>query len=120
MEISNKEPAPFVMSSMFDRVGHPPRGRDGGANGMTGRVYTTGGAELKAKGRQRVAAGDRLVLEMPGGGGYGDPKTRDPAQVALDVRDGLVSPEMAREAFGVMLAADGSVDQAATARARAA
>jgi len=120
MEITNKEAAPFVMSSMFDRVAHPPRGRNGGADGMKGRVYAASGVEMKAKGRQRVAANDRLVLEMPGGGGYGDPRRRDPELVALDVRDGLVSREAAAASYGVVLAADGSVDQAATARARAA
>jgi N-methylhydantoinase B len=120
MEISNQEHAPFVMSSMFDRVGHPARGRNGGGNGMNGRVYASSGVEMKAKGRQRVAAGDRLILEMPGGGGYGDPKARDPERVALDVRDGLVSAEAAARDYGVVLAADGSVDAAATKQARAA
>ncbi|MDP6706921.1 MAG: hydantoinase B/oxoprolinase family protein [Alphaproteobacteria bacterium] len=119
MEITNQEHAPFVMSSMFDRVGHPPRGRNGGGNGQNGRVYAASGIEMKAKGRQRVAAGDRLVLEMPGGGGYGDPKTRDPELVALDVRDGLVSADAAARDYGVVLAADGSVDTAATTEARA-
>jgi N-methylhydantoinase B len=120
MEITNKEAAPFVMSSMFDRVAHPPRGRNGGADGMKGRVYAASGVEMKAKGRQRVAAGDRLVLEMPGGGGYGDPHARNPELVALDVRDGLVSRQAAELSYGVVLAADGSVDAEATARARAA
>jgi N-methylhydantoinase B len=119
MEITNKEAAPFVMSSMFDRVGHPPRGRNGGGDGMRGRVHTTAGVELKAKGRQRVAAGDRLVLDMPGGGGYGNPLQREPERVALDVRDGLVSRELAESAYGVVLAADGAVDAEATKRARA-
>ncbi len=48
-----------------------------------------------------------------GGGGYGDPFTRDPAAVARDVTAGLVSPGRARAVYGVALA-DGAVDQAAT------
>lgn len=120
MEITNKEPAPFVMSSMFDRVTHPPRGRNGGNDGMHGRVYATSGVEMKAKGRQRVAAGDHLVLEMPGGGGYGDPKSRDPERVALDVRDGLVSVDTAAATYGVIVDTDGKLDPEATAKARAA
>jgi len=120
MEITNKEAAPFVMSSMFDRVSHPPRGRNGGGEGMRGRVYATSGAEMKAKGRQRVAAGDHLMLEMPGGGGYGDPRQRDPGQVALDVRDGLVSREAAAAQYGVIVGPDGAVDVEATAKTRAA
>ena len=48
-------------------------------------------------------------------GGYGDPMTRDPQAVADDVADGLISVQTAAEAFGVVIAADGSVDEAATA-----
>lgn len=36
-----------------------------------------------------------------GGGGYGDPLERDPSAVAQDVRNGLLTPEAAREAYGV-------------------
>jgi N-methylhydantoinase B len=40
------------------------------------------------------------VLEMPGGGGMGDPKTRDRGLVARDVRDGLITVDEAREVYG--------------------
>jgi N-methylhydantoinase B len=61
----------------------------------------------------------RYTAHSPGGGGWGDPKARDPARVLRDVRDGLVSVEAAREVYGVALATDGrSVDQAATRRLR--
>ncbi len=122
MRITNKEDAPFVMSSMFDRVGHPARGRKGGGNGMAGRVYATPpeGAviEMKAKGRQRVAQRHELTMAMPGGGGYGDPRARDAEKAALDVRDGLVSPEAAARDYGVILTDDGAVDATATTEAR--
>lgn len=120
MEIASRESAPFIISSMFDRVKHPPRGRNGGGNGRNGRMYVSSGKEFKAKGRQTVPAGDVLTLEMPGGGGYGDPRNRDPERVATDVRDGLVSRDAALNDYGVALNDDGSVDQAATAEARAA
>ncbi len=118
MEIVSTEGAPFALSSMFDRVRHPPRGRNGGGDGATGRVHLASGVELKAKGRQIVPAGDALILEMPGGAGYGDPRLRDAAQVALDVRDGLISRESAERDYGVVLSEDGEVDDNATARAR--
>lgn len=53
-----------------------------------------------------------------GGGGYGDPLERDPTRVERDVRNRLVSAEMARKQYGVVLA-DGSVDREATERLRA-
>ncbi len=118
MEIVSTEGAPFALSSMFDRVRYPPRGRNGGGDGASGRVRLASGAELKAKGRQTIPAGDALILEMPGGGGYGDPRLRDAAQVALDVRDEMISRETAERDYGVVLTEDGAVDDNATARAR--
>jgi len=99
MEISNLEGAPFAMSSMFDRVTYPARGRAGGGNGARGRVRLASGEELRAKGRQTVPGGDRLILEMPGGGGYGDPHDRDPALIARDLRDELVTPQAAERDY---------------------
>jgi N-methylhydantoinase B len=91
---------------------NPARGRDGGRDGATGRVHLASGAELRAKGRQSVPAGERLVLEMPGGGGYGDPRERAPARVARDVRNGLVSRDAALRDYGVEVGADGTAVRA--------
>ncbi len=112
MEIAHAEGAPFAVSTMFDRVVNPARGREGGGNGATGRVRLASGAELRAKGRQGVPAGARLVLEMPGGGGYGDPRERAPARVAEDVRNGFVSREGALRDYGVEVGADGTAVRA--------
>jgi N-methylhydantoinase B len=64
--------------------------------------------------------GDIFTVVNGGGGGVGDPLLRDPAAVAPDVADGYVSSEVARDVYGVVLAGDGSVDEAATDAARAA
>jgi N-methylhydantoinase B len=118
MEISNGEGASFAMSSMFDRVTYPARGRSGGGNGLTGRVRLASGTELRAKGRQQVPGGDRLIMEMPGGGGFGDPFARDAQRVRDDVLNELVSREAAEREYGVVLTADGAVDEPATRRRR--
>ena len=65
------------------------------------RLSLASGTELKAKGFQTIPAGDRLVVEMPGGGGFGDPKKRDRKKVERDVRLGLVSKEQAKAAYGL-------------------
>jgi N-methylhydantoinase B len=57
-------------------------------------------------------------LESPGGGGFGDPRRRDPSQVARDVRFGYVTRESATAHYAVALRADGSVDDGATAELR--
>lgn len=63
-------------------------------------------------------ADESFLLESTGGGGWGSPYERDPALVLADVEDGYITPEGAREDYGVVLA-DGAVDEAATAARRA-
>lgn len=99
MEISHAEDAPFAINSMFDRVIYPPRGRNGGGNGQTGRLYLKSGKEMKGKGRQSIPAGDRLIIEMPGGGGLGKAEDRDLKKVKSDVKNGFVSEGQAREIY---------------------
>jgi N-methylhydantoinase B/oxoprolinase/acetone carboxylase alpha subunit len=67
-----------------------------------------------------VEPGTEIVMGLPGGGGFGDPFARDPERVRADVLDELVSPERARDDYGVVLDAALNVDAAATARLRAA
>jgi N-methylhydantoinase B len=110
------------LSAMYDRTRFPAPGMLGGGDGAAGSVGTASGETLHPKRQQRIPAGERLVLKLPGGGGYGDPLERDPELVRRDVEDGLVSPEHALEAYGVVLT-DGEhgfvVDEEATARRRA-
>ena len=80
----------FEFSAMFDRVNNPARGRAGGGDGAPGRVYLDDGTPFAAKGRHTVPADRRLILELPGGGGFGDPAERDPAAVANDRLQGYV------------------------------
>ena len=91
MEIGAKGDAEFACNAVFDRVQHPPRGRDSGGDGVAGIVRLRSGAMLRTKGYQVIPAGDRLVLELPGGGGMGPATERDPAAHAQDVRDGLIT-----------------------------
>jgi N-methylhydantoinase B len=66
-----------------------------------------------------VRADDVVYVQGMGGGGYGDPKRRDPERVAADVRDGLVSVARAREVYGVVVCPrSGAVDGEATAALR--
>ena len=90
MEIGAKGDAEFACNAIFDRVANPPKGREGGGDGAPGRVYLKSGATLRTKGYQTIPAGDRLVLELPGGGGMGPAAERDPALAERDARDGLL------------------------------
>jgi N-methylhydantoinase B len=118
MEIGSAEGMPFGISPTFDRVVFPPRGRLGGQPGTAGAIALKSGKDLPPKAHSSVPATDRLIVSMPGGGGYGDPHKRNPEKVAEDVANGLVSREKARDLYGVALKADGAVDEAETARLR--
>ena len=118
IEIGGADGIPFDVLAMFERVNHAPRGRNGGKDAASGRVLLASGAPLRAKGQQSIPATDRLRLEMAGGGGFGDPITRSPERVAADVKNGLVSAEAALRDYGVVVAADGTLDEAATTAQR--
>lgn len=91
IEIESGVDASFEILAAFDRIDHPPRGRDGGSNGAAGYVGLKSGQKLKGKGFQTIPAGDRLVVLTPGGAGIGDPAERDPALVNRDIAEELVS-----------------------------
>ena len=114
MEIATKGDLEFAVNASFDRIAHAPKGREGGLDGAAGRVALKTGARLRTKGFQLIPDGERLILELPGGAGMGDPVTREPRLVARDVRDGLVSAANARSLYRVAIAADGEVDEAGT------
>ncbi len=102
IEIGNSEDAAFTISAAtFDRIRFPPRGRNGGHSGRAGSARLGSGAVFSTKATHVVPAGDRLVVELPGGGGLGDPRQRRPDAVAADVASGLVSPEAAERIYGV-------------------
>ena len=103
---------------MFERCNNAPKGREGGGDGAKGRVSLGTGKEMRGKGQQSIPPGDRLRLDLAGGGGFGDPFTRDPERVAEDVRNEMISAESARDNYGVAVADDGTVDAAATAELR--
>jgi N-methylhydantoinase B len=65
-----------------------------------------------------IAEGQKVRLETPGGGGYGDPATRDLEAVARDVRLGYVTPEKALSDYRVAVTEGGHIEQTSTARLR--
>ncbi|MGE5269312.1 MAG: hydantoinase B/oxoprolinase family protein, partial [Thiohalocapsa sp.] len=119
IELGGADGAPLALLCNFERIDNPARGRDGGGLGAAGRVSLHSGKPIRPKGRQTIPGGDFARLELPGGGGFGNPAERDPEQVAADVADGLYSREAALRDYRVALLADGSVDGAGTERLRA-
>lgn len=56
--------------------------------------------------RTPMRPGDGARILTAGGGGHGDPRERDPERVREDVREGYVSPDAARDVYGVDLDGD--------------
>lgn len=91
IEIEAADGHEFDFSAMFDRVAHAAKGRDGGKEGAAGSVALDDGTRLNPKGWQHVPAGRRLILKLPGGGGFGDPKKREGQARTIDARRGYVT-----------------------------
>ncbi|MGH8056045.1 MAG: hydantoinase/oxoprolinase N-terminal domain-containing protein [Candidatus Entotheonellia bacterium] len=71
------------------------------------------------RGRVSLQKADVVQLRTPGGGGYGDPRGRDPTLILQDVQRGYISRRVARQEYGVVVRG-GKVDWAATEALRAA
>ena len=66
-----------------------------------------------------VSIGSQAIVRTGGGGGWGNPLERDPAHVAHDVREELITSDAARRDYGVVLTAKGALDAPATSSSRA-
>src|SRR5436309_14340540 len=89
----------------------PPNGCAGGNTGRAGDIWINPERAAANRLPTRYAdyplrAGDSFRLDTPGGGGYGDPLTREPERVLLDVRDGALSAEAAERDYGVFVTAN--------------
>ncbi len=119
IELGGAGATPLALLCNFERVHHPARGRSGGQPGAAGVVTLRSGRPIRPKGRQTVPPRDAICLQLPGGGGFGNPRAREPERVREDVLDGLITADAARRDYGVAIGADGEIDVAETERIRA-
>jgi len=116
-----RDPVRFI-SNQGGRV-HPPQGARGGQPGGACNSWLIGAdgsrRELALDADFVVRPGQKIVSHSCGGGGWGEPRRRDPARVLKRVEDGLLSPRKAREVYGVAVTASNAgrgfaIDEAAT------
>jgi N-methylhydantoinase B len=115
--------SPCKVSLKFERGQCPPWGLMGGGAGATCfvEILRGNGEVLRVwKGTYALEAGDRMRIVSGGGGGYAPPWEREAERVLADLAAGYVTPAHAAEAYGVVLAPDGTLDAAATEVRRAA
>ncbi|MCY4498934.1 MAG: hydantoinase B/oxoprolinase family protein, partial [Rhodospirillaceae bacterium] len=114
-----------ALSVLTDKCVIPPFGVHGAKNGAGNHfVVIRDGEFLEPSAVPGKVSGfplrreDVVREESAGGGGYGDPLERGPDLVATDVRLGYFTADQADRRYGVVLNADGSVDEPATGRRR--
>jgi N-methylhydantoinase B len=102
--------SPALVSILGDRVDHAPFGVEGGGPAAPNSV------ELVTEGKRWIppmrskaekvpfGPGDAFHLGSPGGGGFGDPLTREIALVEADLNAGLVDRKTAQNTYGVVVA----------------
>ena len=100
-EIGSSEDEVFTISAAtFDRMKNPPRGREGGSPGMKGNAGLSDGTSFNDKAVYRVSPGERILLELPGGGGLGNPQNREIQKIEEDLEAGYISREGAKNDYG--------------------
>lgn len=101
MEVGAREGHEFDFQAMFDRIDHPARGRRGGHAGAPTTIAQDDGTPMRGKGKQFVAHGRRVMLALPGGAGYGDPRDRPRALVLRDLARGYITAQAAMRDHGL-------------------
>lgn len=92
-----------VFSRYGDRQRFPVPGADGGGAGKPGYFELNPAGEarrLRSKGVDKLKKGDVVRIVTPGGGGFGDPATRDLTSVAADLADDKTSADFVRDHYG--------------------
>jgi N-methylhydantoinase B len=101
---------PWSMSAMADRTKFPAQGIAGGGDGALG-ILAADGEPIQPKTVVMLKPGQRVLVALPGGGGYGDPFRRATDAVLADVVSGYVTIEGAERDYGVVVKYLGTLDQ---------
>jgi N-methylhydantoinase B len=111
-----------ILQVRSDRHRFPPYGLYGGEPGRPSQNWLNPETEnrpLPSKLTMTIRQGEVFRHEVAGAGGFGDPLERDPAAVARDVLNEVVSRAAAAADYGVVIDDGGGVEQQATLRLRA-
>ncbi|HYB01312.1 MAG TPA: hydantoinase B/oxoprolinase family protein [Ktedonobacteraceae bacterium] len=102
-EVSYRGEASWGVSALVDRTHFPANGLEGGKYGAAGEFLVNNTIRPQPKAFISLVSGDRVQLNPPGGGGYGDPLHRPAELVLEDVINGYVSLEAADSQYGVII-----------------
>ncbi len=101
IEMCSAKGEDLLLFISVERVKHPAQGRWGGDSGAPGRIRIgDNGPDLPGKGEMRIPAGETLMFETPGGGGFGPASERSKDAVERDLENGMISEAAARTLYG--------------------
>ena len=109
-EFARRGEGRWSVSSIADRTNHAAPGLLGGAAGATGEVALNDGTRFNAKALKDLKSGEIVHVNLPGGGGYGNPLKRDVEKVRWDVIEGYITAEEAESQYGVVVRYSGKSD----------
>jgi N-methylhydantoinase B len=104
-------------------INNPKGARGGLPSSPAGQAAMRAGGKREELPRftdTRLEEGEYLISIAAGGGGYGDPKAREPGRVLRDVTEGIVTRERAEKVYGVAITAELNIDEKRTAALRGA
>jgi N-methylhydantoinase B len=110
-EFTRRGEGKWSVSSIADRTKYPAPGLLGGQAGAAGEVALGDGTQLHPKALADLKAGDVVHVNLPGGGGYGDPFERDVQRVLWDVIEGYITPDEAERNYGVIVRYIGKAEE---------
>jgi N-methylhydantoinase B len=100
LELHMETTGPARGNTAGEGVSYPPHGLLGGSDGTTHRYRLVSGRRTRALKTKEVGIpimpGDVFLVESSGGGGYGDPRKRDPKAIAEDIENGVVTARTKR------------------------
>lgn len=101
VEIENNSAAPMQVVVVGDREKHPALGILGGKPGACASASVDGVGPIRLKSRTLLPPGKTVTFNFAGGGGFGDPRERDPAALRRDLDLGFVTAEAAARDYGL-------------------
>ena len=93
----------WTVSPLADRTRYPATGLNGGKDGALGEFIVNENIRPQPKALFTLKPDARVHLNLPGGGGYGNPFHRPPQLVLNDVINGYISLEAAKQEYGVVI-----------------
>ncbi len=111
LELGIRNEWAYHIAASTDRIRFPGEGVSGGCAGARGSTVLHSGDAVNLKAMAQVPSEKSVIMQLPGGGGFGHPFERDPQSVLQDVLNAYISLEAARREYGVVISRTAPEDE---------